>query len=57
MIDTKELEKLITSEIKKNIVIQCEKGNHKFVSVRDGTLDVRCTQCGIKAMRAVAKIK
>lgn len=56
MIDIKELEKLITSEVKKNIIIQCEKGNHKFIPVGDGTLDVKCTKCGIKAMRAATKI-
>lgn len=57
MIDIDEFKKLIALEIQKNIGVCCEKGKHKFVPVGDGTLDVKCTKCGIKAMRAVAKIK
>lgn len=33
---------------------KCNNGNHNWKSVNDGTLDVKCTRCGIKAMRAVA---
>lgn len=57
MIDIDEFKKLIVLELQKNIVIRCEKGKHKFVPVGDGTLDVKCVKCGIKAMRATIKIK
>lgn len=55
--DIEELKKNIAFEINKNIVIRCDKGKHKFVPVGDGTLDVKCVKCGIKAMRATIKIK
>lgn len=55
--DIKELQKAIAFEIKNNIVICCDKGKHKFVPVEDGTLDVKCIKCGIKAMRTSIKIK
>lgn len=55
--DIKELQKAINVEINKNINFDCCNGNHKFVPIGNGTLDVKCINCGIKAMRAASKIK
>ncbi|GAA0102588.1 hypothetical protein UT300012_33030 [Paraclostridium bifermentans] len=55
--DIKELQKAINAEINKNINLDCCNGKHKFAPIGNGTLDVKCINCGIKAMRAVAKSK
>lgn len=51
-----EIVKEISKEISKQVASQlkCVNGNHCFVPLKDGTNDVICTRCGIKAMRAVA---
>lgn len=54
-VDIKKLQELINIEINKNINLDCCNGNHKFIPIGNGTLDVKCINCGVKAMRAIVK--
>ena len=55
MIDIEEFKKLIALQLQENTIKHCEKGKHSFVPANDGTLDVKCVKCGVRAMRATLK--
>ena len=57
-IDSYILQKYICKQIDENIKnLKCGPGKHCFIPVNDGSLDVICVRCGVKAMRATIKIK
>lgn len=53
--DIRTLQVNITSEIIRNMNLDCINGKHDFIPVGDGSLDVICKRCGIKAMRMVVR--